>query len=1393
MHIPILFRALLFAATIVGLVLAPACENLSLPDPFGPPEEERDGASPSMTLTQRHAALPATGPFMQITSPQYNEIIDIDDAGPVDIAFEFQYLPHPGDTTGGLQYVLNGDDPVALSEPVSGPSATTTLTLPRGAHVITLIVTDDEGVPYDDVAARDSLPLKISIPCSHHGLCEDGNPCSAGFCVIVGDEQRCRYGGSTTHPHCCQSDFECRPHEMCVDIFPLGRPDGVKECVGCDGTDSNCEPIPCMDAFCHEHSFTCFYEPTEEDCCVPGVDTCPLDPCVRCLPEDGFEGTCQPVDPAEECCLVTEAPPGYPDFGCFTDEPCATYTCRDNTCYYDVRYRGCCVEDTDCNDPLRLNPCTGDYGECRDLQEPPEGGPATGVCAYPRVVPDCCVTSTDCLDRFPAEIGTCILAEGSRGGHCEYYPNENYCETAGPAIVINEIMIQSGVGAPGNWIELFNLSEYERDLRGFTIVDLGNVARSFTLEAESPLTIPPTGFFVIGASSEPHLQGGASFDYSAPELDLQPNEDGIRLEDPDGVAYDTVEWDSSFPIEFAHSLARTAPNRPGESSEAWRKSTIRYGSGGRGTPGRTNIDAYDAAWVSPLCDDGDPCTLDLCHVNRANICANIRIPGCCTHEDDPVCNDHDHCTIDSCDLETNRCRHTFDLGRCCRNDGDCPPAPPGMSLPDESAFSVCLEARCISRQCVYVRRPERPGCCTSADDVQLGCRDYNPCTVGVCDPHAGLDNLGVHYPACVYPLDQTGDGLNDCCYTDEDCDDLDPTTKHRCLTDETGPLAFTCERTPDPNYCGPRAESRDCDDGDPCTDGYCCQDEDDPLPGCPGPFRCLQIRRPDCCASDSACDDGNPCTTNHCCTDVGDPVEECDDVGQCVNIELPNCCTSAAECEALKPDDLACLTSRCFNGRCIYTDPPIYEGCCLTDSDCGGHSDRCRVFACVEGHCLEQDPLVPPHCCYEDSQCPRPLDPCKPWVCYKQECVQVVLENCCRPEDEGLTGPCSDGNHCTEGLCRGGRCLQTWVGGFMCCQEDNDCPPTGARCATGTCLIDEGRCEISILSPDDPACAGALPFFESFSMHSFYGFNADLDMLGWQVARLDNGAPEILPRAQRLFETFVPDPLLDQGRTARYRNPQGKSEEQCLISPPIDTLGVSAGTLQWREASQNGDKLERRILIGTDTSWWLGPDIRDEAELIYDKRYSTPVADLDDARVRVAFCVRPQPGAQNIDDARWSIDDIVLAAGEPPVFSVLPSAQVVAYAGNTRWFDIELEHDGIAPRGFGRISGLAVQLVRAPRFLELSHEPLRSDGRQRVWGGMFTSHHHEGRYSGVVLRASDGALRSYAELDLEVRSALCGVDDDCKDGDPCTVGICTDDQLCRVTQPMGCFPVTLSN
>ena len=209
------------------------------------------------------------------------------------------------------------------------------------------------------------------------------------------------------------------------------------------------------------------------------------------------------------------------------------------------------------------------------------------------------------------------------------------------------------------------------------------------------------------------------------------------------------------------------------------------------------------------CDDGDPCTTDVC--NAFVGCINTQVSDCCAA--DAMCDDHNPCTDDRCG-EARRCVFTpnaapcDDGNRCTRTDvcraGTCVGGDPTLCPARDQCHDVgiCDPA---TGDCLMPTKPDGSVCsdgdaCTVDDACRAGacrsgpardCDDGVPCTADACDAVRG----------CVRTA------ISGCCDANADCDDGDACTGAETCDRATG----SCEAGTPPV----------CDDGDPCTIDGC--------------------------------------------------------------------------------------------------------------------------------------------------------------------------------------------------------------------------------------------------------------------------------------------------------------------------------------------------------------------------------------------------------------------------------------------------------------------------------------------------------------------------------------------------------------------------------------------
>jgi len=506
------------------------------------------------------------------------------------------------------------------------------------------------------------------------------------------------------------------------------------------------------------------------------------------------------------------------------------------------------------------------------------------------------------------------------------------------------------------------------------------------------------------------------------------------------------------------------------------------------------------------CDDGNPCTEDLCDAEVG--CQNPPSLGAACDDSDP-CTVNDVCVAGGCAGEPKPC----DDGNPCTHES-CDPAT-GECVIDEAVNAACDDGNA----CTIDDHCEGGTCVAS---VQADCNDGNECTDDTCDAIQGCVAApntaecedgdlctkgdacsgGLCVPGGPYDCDDANvctkescDPVSGCAYTPADglgCDDGD-----QCTLDDK------CSQ----GQCMGTASLK-CDDGDVCTDDYC-----DPAVGCATKYNtapcddesfCTQV---DACldgkctgASPLDCDDGNPCTLDECnpvagcghteqdiaCSDgtectagdqciagqcVGGPAVLCDDDNPCTD----DSCDPAVGCvhtnNAHTCDDgsLCTAVDTCAEGKCVggglldcddgnpctddACDPAV--GCVHTNNSipCDDKSKCTEVDVCLDGQCTGTQPLD----CDDKNVCTS--DACIPAA----GCVNLPNNNPCDDADA-----CTTGELCANTKCQGGKTIT--------CNDVNDCTTDSCDPAAGCVFApvpDQTQCDDgNSCNSDDKCVAG---------------------------------------------------------------------------------------------------------------------------------------------------------------------------------------------------------------------------------------------------------------------------------------------------------------------------------
>ena len=1168
--------------------------------------------------------------------------------------------------------------------------------LDAGSHTLAVRLVDGTGKPY--CGARDGVRFYLSRVCMDNDDCDDADPCLEDRCIAEGDLQgwlgRCRFGPDATDPDCCVNANWCDQLGLSFGEGPFpylcadADSDGVGDCVQCvDGTDclitSPCQTgAVCVDNVC-EYTL-------DPDCCDEDSDcddgiACTTDSC------DLDANTCL-FDPIEGCCLAgneTELP-GGPLFGCTAADasPCLEFVCIGQgaaaECKHAQIWRECCAEDADCAEARLLTACVDPTGQgyARCAVETPTEVAGAYFCDYGPVDPECCTHDWQCAHDeasghptpYPQWVGTCTDDSGPDFLRCAYVENEEYCASPVTTLVINEVMWSTPVlGDPaGEWFEIFNPTAEDVDIDGWFVAqdDLGT--EQFQIATLAGELIVPAGRAVaLAASAAPEINGGFEPDYV-----YDAATSGFQLEATDGIALfnaahepqDQVFWDAWGIGSDNRTMALVSPYLDNAVAGNWATAAVLYGRQATvdsfGTPGEHNRDVFDDSLTADgPCDDGEPCTLDLCNYDKASLCAHLPLFDCCLTAN-TECNDYNVCTEDRCDTDSFHCIHDVDPDCCLIND-DCIGVYPDEfdTVAEQTNFDLCATVLCVGGSCRFGRDRDRPGCCVSTDaGLGFGCTDRNNCTADACTSGAGGEGA---YPACTYDADPNDDGTEECCFTSEDCDDGDPATLEICARIDypaddpncPGVPQSNCCILPNPLYC---EGDGDCDDGLDCTDDLCCTGVGTPDAACTGADECVFVPVPDhptvgaCCESSANCTDGDACTTDVCCTGFGTPDLACLAANTCVHLPTTDttCCDAHDDCrEGNKPPEMLCREGYCIGGVCRFA-PPTDEDCCYDVDDCDD-GNSCTVDSCGDGTPNVCDHLAIPDCCTTGMDCVQPADPCLLSACVAGVCTEIELPNCCIDEDPALAdGECEDGDPCTTDYCMdvGGKyqCRHLKTGGLGCCATEDNCPDDRVECTAVSC--DANACQ---LSGEGGACVVTSPYEMNFTEgHAVYaGQYTDMTVFGWLPVEL--GASSLDP-ASWAIETagpLGPDPLL------RFVPAGGPATdfESCAALPTMGLFNQFALELSFTYAADvAGAGATIQFRLATEENWagaelW-GPAIpvgADAPETAYSTgRVGLPFDIVEDVgELRVLVCIL---GSSSDDVFSIDLDDVRLERFQTP-------------------------------------------------------------------------------------------------------------------------------------------------
>ncbi len=425
------------------------------------------------------------------------------------------------------------------------------------------------------------------------------------------------------------------------------------------------------------------------------------------------------------------------------------------------------------------------------------------------------------------------------------------------------------------------------------------------------------------------------------------------------------------------------------------------------------------------CNDGDPCTWQDTCV--AGVCSGTPY----------ACNDGLDCTTDVCDGDGGCLAQV--VSGFCLIDGAC--QPDGATKPGEPCF-VCQAD--TSPKSWY---PNDGGSCDDGD----------ACTQG--DTCQGITCVGTSYDcddgdACTIDA-CTGDG--GCTHTQAPSTCVIAGTCYAAGTPKPDDPCLACDPTVSGSQWSPVAQGSSCDDGQPCTsddkcsggicqgtpytcfDGLACTTDT-----CNGDGTCTYTPEPGKCAIDGGCFDdgearpGNTCQTCQAALNptgwiAKAPGTSCDD-GQS--------CTFNDTCDA--------------SGQCVGQGQDCSDGKWCTQDDCDGQGGCVHTPAggcLINGTCYQPGALNPANPCQEcnPNQSGTAWSPSSGAACDDGD-LCTYNDQCQSGTCVGTPHPCNDSLSCTSDLCDGqGGCTFTTNPGK--CVIGGTCYSTGNTNPSNTCQI----------------------------------------------------------------------------------------------------------------------------------------------------------------------------------------------------------------------------------------------------------------------------------------------------------------------------------------------------
>ena len=163
-------------------------------------------------------------------------------------------------------------------------------------------------------------------------------------------------------------------------------------------------------------------------------------------------------------------------------------------------------------------------------------------------------------------------------------------------VVIKEVMPNPSAvsDAYGEWFEIINMDSITIDLNGWTIMDGGSDSHVIS----SSIEIQPGQYMVLGRNGNESVNGGYVSDYTYASFALANSDDEIILLDQDEKVVDDISYGGTFPYSSGVSMYLIDHSSDNAIDSNWVASSLIYGDGDLGTPGRAWNDSIVVSTIN---------------------------------------------------------------------------------------------------------------------------------------------------------------------------------------------------------------------------------------------------------------------------------------------------------------------------------------------------------------------------------------------------------------------------------------------------------------------------------------------------------------------------------------------------------------------------------------------------------------------------------------------------------------------------------------------------------------------------------------------------------------------------------------------------------------------------